>query len=94
MQIYIKKHIDTQNKYKQVLNPQKGVSGTHSFKLIHIYIAPMVNSWRSEVGSVDGLQNSTLGLVFGIQYSTIGGKNILLSGYTRKSSKPFCQIPT
>ena len=58
--------------YKQVLNPQKGVSGTHSFKLIHIYIAPMVNSWRSEVGSVDGLQNSTLGLVFGLQYSTLG----------------------
>ena len=32
----------------------------------------MVNSWRSEVGSVDGLQNSTLGLVFGLQYSTLG----------------------
>ena len=30
----------------------------------------MVNSWRSEVGSVDGLQNS--GLVFGLQYSTLG----------------------
>ena len=57
---------------KQVLNPQKGVSGTHSFKLVHIYIAPMVKSWRSEVGSVDGLQNSTLGLVFGLQYSTLG----------------------
>ena len=57
---------------KQVLNPQKGVSGTHSFKLIHIYIAPMINSWRSEVGSVDGLQNSTLGLVSGLQYSTLG----------------------
>ena len=57
---------------EQVLNPQKGVSGTHSFKLIHIYVALMVNSWRSEVGSVDGLQNSTLGLVFGLQYSTLG----------------------
>ena len=57
---------------EQVLNPQKGVSGTHSFKLIHIYIATMVNSWRSEVGSVDGLQNSTLGLVFGLQYSNLG----------------------
>ena len=32
----------------------------------------MINSWRSEVGSVDGLQNSTLGLVFGLQYSTFG----------------------
>ena len=38
---------------QHVLNPQKGVSGTHSFKLTHIYIAPMVNTWRSEVGSVD-----------------------------------------
>ena len=57
---------------KQVLNPQKGVSGTHSFKLMHIYIAPMVNTWRSEVGSVNGLQNSTLGLVFGLQYLTLG----------------------
>ena len=36
------------SKVQQVLNPQKGVSGTHSFKLIHIYIKPMVNSWRSE----------------------------------------------
>ena len=25
-----------------------GVSGTHSFRLIHTYIAPAVNSWRSE----------------------------------------------
>ena len=25
---------------KQVLKPQKDVSGTHSFKLIHKYIAP------------------------------------------------------
>ena len=24
---------------KQVLNPQKDISGTHSFKLIHTYIA-------------------------------------------------------
>ena len=54
---------------KQVLNPQKGVSG---FKLIHIYIAPMVKSWRSEVGFVDGLQKSTLGLVVRLQYSTLG----------------------
>ena len=38
--------------HKQVLNPQKAVSGTHSFKLIHIYIAPMVNSWRSESSNV------------------------------------------
>ena len=38
--------------HKQVLNPQKGVSGTHSFKLIHIYIAPMVNSWRSESSNI------------------------------------------
>ena len=60
------------SKQKQVLNPLKGVSGTHSFKLIRIYIAPMLNSWRSEVGSVDGLQNSTLGLVFGLQYLTLG----------------------
>ena len=53
---------------KQVLNPKKGVSGTHSFELMHIYIAPMVNSWRSEVGSVDRLQNSTLGSVVALQY--------------------------
>ena len=33
---------------KQVLNPQKGVSGPHSFKLIYTYIAPAVTSWRSE----------------------------------------------
>ena len=29
---------------KQVLNHQKGVSGTYSFKLMHLYIAPKVNS--------------------------------------------------
>ena len=57
---------------KQVLNPQKGGSGTYSFKLMHIYIAPKVNSWKSEVGSVDRLQNSTYGLVFGLQDSTLG----------------------
>ena len=33
---------------KQVVNPQKGVSGPHCFKMIHSYIAPKVNSWRSE----------------------------------------------
>ena len=33
-------------KVKHVLNPQKGVSGTHSFKLMHTYIAHMVNSSR------------------------------------------------
>ena len=53
---------------KQVLNPQKGVSGTYSFKLMHIQIAPKVNS----LISVDRLQNSTFGLVFGLQYSTLG----------------------
>ena len=37
-----------------------------------VTIAPKVNSWRSEVGSVDRLQNSTYGLVFGLQYSTLG----------------------
>ena len=63
---------NVQKLQKQVLNPQKGVSGTYSFKLIHIHTAPMVNSWKSEVGWVDGLQNSTLGLIFGLQYSTLG----------------------
>ena len=59
---------------KQVFNPQKVVSGTVSFELIHIYnyMAPMVNSWTSEVSSVDGLQTSTLGLILGLQYSTLG----------------------
>ena len=33
---------------KYIMNPQKGVSGNHSFELIHVYIAPMVNPWRSE----------------------------------------------
>ena len=54
------------NQVNQDMNPQKGVAGTHSFKLIHIYIAPMVKYWRSEVGSVDRLQKSTLGLVDGL----------------------------
>ena len=66
------KQLDSRIAEEQVLNPQKGVSGTYSFKLMHIYIAPKVNSWRSEVGSVDGLQNSIFGLVVGLQYSTLG----------------------
>ena len=34
---------------KQVLNPQKGVSGHHSYKLpLAIWISPVVTSWRSE----------------------------------------------
>ena len=57
---------------QQVLNPQKGVSGTYSFKLMHVYIAPKVNSRRSEVDLVDGLKNSTFGLVVGLHHSTLG----------------------
>ena len=53
-------------------NPQKRVSITNSFKLMNIYIAPMLNSWRGEVSSVDRLQNSTFGLVVGLQYSSSG----------------------
>ena len=45
-------HDFAKEKSKQVWNRQKGVSGTHSFKLIHIYVAPMVNSWRSESSNI------------------------------------------
>ena len=37
---------------KQVLNSLEGVSGTYSLKLRHIYIAPMVKSWRSESSNI------------------------------------------
>ena len=39
---------DTKMITEQVLNSQKDVSGTHSFKLIHKYIAPVATSWKSE----------------------------------------------
>ena len=32
----------------KALNPDKGASGTYCLKLIHIIIAPAVNSWRGE----------------------------------------------
>ena len=38
---------------EQVLNPQKGVSGPLSFKLIHTNVAPTVTSWRSESRNID-----------------------------------------
>ena len=37
-----------ESKIEQVLNPQKGISGTHSFRLIHTYIASEVTSWRNQ----------------------------------------------
>ena len=30
----------------KALNPDKGASGTNCLKVIHIFIAPAVNSWR------------------------------------------------
>ena len=40
-------------KDKQVLNPQKGVSGPHSFKLsLAIWMYPAVTSWRSESSNI------------------------------------------
>ena len=38
---------------KQVPNPQKGASGTHSFKVMHTQIASVVTSWRSESRNID-----------------------------------------
>ena len=37
---------------KQVLNPQKGFSGTHSFKLRYTNKGPAVNSLRSESSNI------------------------------------------
>ena len=34
------------------MNPRKGVSDTHDFKLIHSYTAPIVKSWKSETNNI------------------------------------------
>ena len=38
--------------YLTILNPQKGLSGTPCYKLIHTYKVPVVISWRSESRNV------------------------------------------
>ena len=35
-----------------LVNPHKGISGPHSYKLVHTYISPAVTIWRSESSKI------------------------------------------